>query len=63
MDMVWFVDNKLIFIRVYGVASWYVASAKGTLVPIKHKAWRFVTTCPQKTKKLSVLADDSNAIG
>jgi len=63
MDMVWFVD-KCSFFRVYGVASWYVASAKGALVPIKHKAWRTVTTCPQKTKKLSVLADgDSNAIG
>ena len=51
MDVVWFIDNKLILFEAMELQAGYVASAKGALVPIKHKAWYFVTTCPQKTKK------------
>ncbi len=43
MDGVWFIDNKLILFEAMELQAGYVASAKGALVPIKHKAWYFVT--------------------
>ncbi len=42
MDIVWFVDNKLIIFEAMELQAGYVASAKGALVLIKYKAWHFV---------------------